>query len=121
MNKCDARSGLSSTPEWDGRRGIGYAGRAVRGGTRRPRWRKGDRRPVARRRPGVVLALGAFIGVGCGSEAEHAAAPVTLEAAAEAAAAEVREAVETDGRGGAALGIFVDVIRSGKRRRRSIR
>lgn len=107
MNECNAGSGLSGTPVWVGRRGNGGVGHPVRGKARRPKWRRSDRRPVTRRRPGVVLALGGVIGVGCGSEAEHAAAPLTLEAAAEATAAEVREAVETDGRGGAALGIFV--------------
>ena len=55
----------------------------------------------------ALLGLAAVWVVGCSAPTGDSAAPVTLEAAAEAAAAEVREAVETDGRGGAALGIFV--------------
>lgn len=54
----------------------------------------------------AVLLLG---GSGCGPEAGTGTgpAPLTLESAAGAAAREVRTAVEMDGRGGAALGIFV--------------
>lgn len=53
----------------------------------------------------VVLLVGAGCGPGAGPEAGPS--PLTLESAAGAAAMEVRTAVEMDGRGGAALGIFV--------------
>lgn len=55
----------------------------------------------------ALIGLAVVWVVGCSPPTGDSAAPVTLEAAAAAAAAEVREAVETDGRGGAALGIFV--------------
>lgn len=55
----------------------------------------------------ALFGLAAVWVVGCSPPTGDSAAPVTPEAAAGAAAAEVREAVEADGRGGAALGIFV--------------
>ena len=55
----------------------------------------------------ALLGVAAVWVVGCSPPTGDLVAPATLEAAAEAAAAEVREAVDADGRGGAALGIFV--------------
>ena len=75
----------------------------------------GPRRALRRRRfngTGLRVVFGAallLVGVACGPGAgpEAGPSPLTLESAASAAAMEVRTAVEMDGRGGAALGIFV--------------